>query len=193
MTNTTKKDLKWRLTKLPTPEEVLKLLNEKLITKEEAKDILFTQEEINKCDIDGTEWVGDITKCPTCQEKEDNSTVKVEDLKAEIKFLREMVDKLAENKSGGIITVVREISPFYNHWQWFHPYAVYCGTTAGTLTTSGTSGTNYLTISGDNTTYATASLSGTAGSGLVNAMYTSTNDNDQIFSALSKFSDIKTF
>ena len=189
MTNTTKKDLKWRLTKLPTPEEVLKLLNEKLITTEEARDILFNEEEINICEIDGTEWVGNITQCPTCQDKEANSKVNVAALKEEIKFLRETVEKLAANKSAGIITVVREISPFYSHHHWFAPYTTFCGTSGSTLTTTGS--TNLAYVNGTTTSYATA-LSGTTSLGAVNASYTSSS-NDPLCFPISKFSDIETF
>src|SRR5574343_272960 len=42
------KNLKWRLGKLPTSDEVLKLVNDKIITKEEAREILFNEEIIDK-------------------------------------------------------------------------------------------------------------------------------------------------
>ena len=45
------KKLNWRLSKLPTPDEVRELVKDKIITQEEAREILFkedTKEERNK-------------------------------------------------------------------------------------------------------------------------------------------------
>ena len=67
---TTKMKLNWRLSKLPTPDEVRELVKDKVITQDEAREILFSQE--------------------TEEERDKNS------LESEIKFLRELVDKLAK-------------------------------------------------------------------------------------------------
>ena len=64
------KNLKWRLTDLPTGGEIADLVAQEVITKEEAREILFS----------------------TPSDK-DNSDTKA--LKAEINFLRELVEKLA--------------------------------------------------------------------------------------------------
>lgn len=148
--------LKWRLGKLPTPDEVLKLLNEKLITKEEARDILFNQET-----------------------EED---LKTEDLKQEIKFLRELVEKLSTKTE--TVKIIREIQQPYYHWGWYQPYTVYCGT--ATVDTSG--GLLTTASSGDGSAYY---VSGSAtGGNAVNAAYTSLASNDI---SPSNFTDIKTF
>lgn len=110
------KNLKWRLGKLPTPDEVLKLVNDKLITKEEARDILFNEEEILPI------------------------TVEEENLKSEIKFLRELVEQISKNRSTVIETIKYVEKPYYNY-QWFQPYAVYCSSTNGQTYVSGTTAT----------------------------------------------------
>ena len=124
------KQLKWRLGKLPTSDEVLKLVNDKIITKEEAREILFNEEE--------------------------QMEVSEESLKSEIKFLRELVDKLSD-KSQIIETIKYIEKPYYNN-NWYQPYQVWCGSA---LTTSGSSGKAYLSVNSSsalstNTTYTSA-------------------------------------
>ena len=109
---TTKETLKWRLSKLPTSDEVIRLLNEKLITKEEAKDILFSTEK---------------------EEERDESS-----LKSEIKFLREIIEKLSNNQSTRIVEVIKEVHKPYYRYDWYQPYVYYCNAGISTLTTSGT-------------------------------------------------------
>ena len=45
--------LKWRLGKLPSPLEVSTLVNDKIITKEEAREILFKTETEEDRDTEG--------------------------------------------------------------------------------------------------------------------------------------------
>ena len=106
------KNLKWRLGKLPTPDEVLKLLNEKLITKEEARDILFSEE---KADEKSKESMGE-----------------------EIKFLKEVVEKLSNNQTSRIVEVIRDVQPIYYQRSWYGPYSGWC---SGVVTLCGTGGT----------------------------------------------------
>lgn len=91
------KKLKWRLSKLPTVDEITLLVEKKILKEEEAREILFsseTEEDIGK-----------------------------DELKSEIKFLREMVEKLSKDRNQ-IITVIKEIeTPKYN---WYKPYEVWC-------------------------------------------------------------------
>lgn len=94
------KQLKWRLGKLPTPDEVLKLVNDKLITKEEAREILFNEEEITE-------------RTP-------------ESLESEIKFLRELVEKLSKQDSTRVVEIIKEIRVPYYQYQWTAPYATWC-------------------------------------------------------------------
>jgi hypothetical protein len=102
-----KNTLKWRLGKLPTSVEVQDLVKADLITKEEAREILFnseTEEEVDK-----------------------------KSLESEIKFLRELVTKLS-NKST-IIETVRTIQPTYIAQPWYTPYVTWCSGGAGSSTT----------------------------------------------------------
>lgn len=41
------KQLKWKLGKLPSPSELVELVNAKLLTQEEAKEILFDREDVS--------------------------------------------------------------------------------------------------------------------------------------------------
>lgn len=116
------KILKWRLGKLPTPSEVQMLVNDKLITKEEARDILFNEVD----------------------EKEES----LEDLKSEVKFLRELIEKLANRSQ--IVETIKYVGKPYVHWGWYNPYQVWCG--AGDTNTAyigGGNGTMYLTANSD--------------------------------------------
>lgn len=121
------KTLKWRLGKLPTSEEVLELMKNELITKKEAKEILFSEENTEE--------------------------ISISSLKDEIKFLRELVEKLS-NKTQ-IIETIRTIEKPYIHWGWYQPYVTYCNSglisatndaTSYVMTTAGTSGTTYLSV-----------------------------------------------
>ena len=95
-----KKDLKWRLSKLPTATELRELVKDKIITQEEARQILFSED--------------------TKVEKSNK------DLESEVKFLRELVDKLSENKVTEIVKYVEGYYPRYRRWDWFQPYYNYC-------------------------------------------------------------------
>jgi len=101
---TKKEELVWRLGKLPSVEEVTTLISNKIITQEEAREILFNTR--------------------TVEERDKNS------LEAEIKFLRELVDKLSNRQQ--IIETFRTIEvqkPNYPTQPWFKPYEVWCGNT----------------------------------------------------------------
>ena len=101
--------MKWRLSALPTPSEVRELVGSDIISKEEARQILFSTEE----DRDG------------------------KSLKEEIKFLRDLVEKLSENKMSRIVEVIKEI-PAYERYPWHSPYTTW---------TDGVSGSDYFTPS----------------------------------------------
>lgn len=93
--------LKWRLGKLPTSDEVLKLVNDKVISKEEARDILFKEELENE--------------------------VSKTDLESEIKFLRELVEKLSNGNRNVIVETIKYVEKPYCQWNWYKPYAVWTG------------------------------------------------------------------
>lgn len=117
-----KKRLVWRLGKLPTPDELRELVKDKIVTHEEARDILFNLE--------------------TEEERDKNS------LEAEIKFLRELVEKLSQNQTQRIVEVIREVKVPYYKYGWYRPYDVWCtGTsTAGALLTATSGSTTLNTI-----------------------------------------------
>jgi hypothetical protein len=101
MTKTMK--LNWRLSKLPTPEEVSKLVNDKIITHDEAREILFSSEEV--------------------EERDKKS------LESEIKFLREIIERLSNDKNR-IVEVIREVEkPIYIKTPWWNDYYTWCGGT----------------------------------------------------------------
>lgn len=94
--------LKWRLSNLPTSNEIIALIANKIITQEEAREILFseeTQEDRNK-----------------------------ESLKSEIKFLRELVEQLSRNRKE-IVERIRYVEKPYYKWDWWNSYATWCTAT----------------------------------------------------------------
>ena len=96
------KILKWRLSKLPSVEDLRYLVEDKVITKEEAREVLFSQE--------------------------DEVTREKKDLESEIKFLRELVQKLSNNRSQIIVETIREIEVPYKRYRWYNPYEVWTQT-----------------------------------------------------------------
>lgn len=122
---TKKETLKWRLGKLPSPDEVLSLVKDKIITQEEAREILFSTEK---------------------EEERDEAS-----LKAEIKFLRELVDKLANKKPDRIVEVIKDVEIRYIKQPWVNPYITWCSTGGNGLITSSGSGTMFLSSTTDAT------------------------------------------
>lgn len=105
------KQLKWRLGKLPTPDDVLKLVNDKLITKEEAREILFNKE--------------------TTEERS------IKDLESEIKFLKEVIEKMGSRTQ--IIEVTKQVLPIYIEQPWYKPYYYWSsGTSSNNIQLCGT-------------------------------------------------------
>lgn len=101
------KKLSWRLSKLPTPDEVRELVKDKIITQDEARDILFSSETEEERDV--------------------------KSLETEIKFLRALVDKLANGKTQ-IIQTIEKVQVPYKKYDWYQPYLYYCN--GGTTTTA---------------------------------------------------------
>lgn len=101
-------NLKWRLGKLPTVEELLRLIENKLITQEEAKTMLFSSEK----------------------------EVDVKSLEDEIKFLRGLVEQLSKNNSSRIVEVIREVEKPWRQYPWYNPYVVWCTNTVGRAATA---------------------------------------------------------
>jgi hypothetical protein len=116
MTKNTK--LVWRLRESPTADKISLLVNTGILTKEEAREILLNQETKESRDM--------------------------ESLKFEIKFLRELVEKLSDRSQ--IVEIIKEIKVPYYRQDWWRPYEIWYQTTGniGTVDWSlqGT-GTNY--------------------------------------------------
>lgn len=153
----TKKTTKiiWRLANRPTPDEVASLFDKGLLNKDEAREILFSLE--------------------TDEERTSKS------LKEEVKFLRELIQKLSTNRTV-IVETIREVDKPWRKQDWYQPYYYYANATGGA--------TSSLTMS-----------TGTGSAGLLNASYTSTSDNQLTAggiqslnaSATDEFTAIKTF
>lgn len=135
-----KTTLKWRLSNLPSVAELRQLVEDEVITREEAREILFRSET---------------------EEDRDKKS-----LESEIKFLRDLVEKLSASRSQ-IITTIREVkTPYYIQQPWYRPYEVWCG---ATTTAAGSVG-NY--------TVSASAIDASGGEGMTSA---------------SNFSDINTF
>lgn len=124
-----KNKLVWRLGKLPSTEELRELVKDKIITQEEAREILFSSET---------------------EEDRDKKS-----LESEIKFLRELVEKLSEGRTE-IIEKIRYIEKPYHRYPWWSGYEVWCGTSINSGTITG-NGSMTLCANGTNDTYTSAS------------------------------------
>lgn len=108
------KVLKWRLSEKPTVESITQLLQTGIITKDEARQILLDETEINSKDFS--------------------------DVLEEIKLLRTLVLEVASKEPNTIIKII-ESSPIvirdYTR-PWNNPYIAYCSSAAGSTYTTGT-------------------------------------------------------
>ncbi len=98
------KKIKWRLGTLPSPEEVADLFKQSLLTKEEAREILFSEVDEKERDV--------------------------KSLESEIKFLRELVERLSKDRTKVIETIRTVQLPYYTQY-WFQPYQQWCGVSTG--------------------------------------------------------------
>lgn len=101
------KKLTWRLKSLPTTEELRDLVKDNIVTKDEARQILFSSES------------------------EDTRDKK--SLESEIQFLRELVDKLSNQQPSTIIKYIETVKPAYKTWEWYEPYKFYCTSNTDTV------------------------------------------------------------
>lgn len=122
--------IKWRLANRPTPDEVERLFKSALLTKDEAREILFSLEN-----------------------DEDRDKKSLQD---EIKFLRQIIQNLSTATT--IVKTVRDLNtPWISQQQWYQPYQVYCANLSDTqsgLAYSGLSNTAnalYTTTTGSST------------------------------------------
>lgn len=145
--------IKWRLKEQPTSESLRELVATGLLTKEEAREILFSLE--------------------------DDQARDKESLQEEIKFLRELVQKLSSDRAQ-IVKTIEYVQVPYKKYDWYQPYQVYCSSTGnGLITASGAGG-----ASGGGASYLTTS--GTSGTNTI-ASYTYSNSVDDKFTGISTF------
>jgi len=126
------KKLIWRLKEQPSTESLRGLVKDGLLTKEEAHEILFSVEEESRAGS-GVE------------------TLQVENLKAEIKFLRELVEKLSNGSHSPVVTIIKEIEvqvPTYKRYPWYVPYVTWCANDSGQYLNSGSSSSYPLGLTG---------------------------------------------
>ncbi len=98
-----KTNLIWRLKEQPTTESLQNLVKDGILSKEEARQILFS-----------------------LQTEDDRSD---ESLKSEIKFLRELIEKLSQSNTK-VIEVIKTIEVPYKRCEWYPPYQIWCETTS---------------------------------------------------------------
>ena len=116
MTNT--KSLIWRLKEQPTSESLRELVKDNILTKDEAREILFSLE---------------------IKEERD-----VESFKSEIKFLRELVEKLSNQNNSKVVEIIREIDiPHWRKYPWWEPYWTWTTTYDGNTLSQASSNANY--------------------------------------------------
>jgi hypothetical protein len=103
-----KKKIIWRLSKLPTPDEIRELVKDKIITQEEAREILLSESDIDERDK--------------------------KSLEEEIKFLRQIVEKTTSRNT--IVETIKYIEKYYYSNPWFATYTSWCSGTYTQGTTS---------------------------------------------------------
>ena len=117
--------LKWRLKEQPSTESLRELVKDGILTKDEAREILFSSET---------------------EEDRDKKS-----LESEVRFLRDLVEKLSRDRTQ-IVEVIREIRTPYYQQPWYSPYGAWCSSgTIGLSTTVGASDSLTFTTSGTNT------------------------------------------
>jgi len=126
------KKIIWRLKESPTTEKLSQLVKDGILTKDEAREILFN-----------------LT---------DESERSIESYQQEIKFLREIIDKLSSREK--IVEIVKEYHhydyPWYKpYWGWITtvPYATGVSTSVGTECVTTYNGTMASTNFSDITTF----------------------------------------
>jgi len=114
---TTNTKIVWRLNEKPTSQSLRELVKDKILSVDEAREILFSS-----------------------QTEEDRDK---KSLESEIKFLRELVEKLSQNNNTKIIEVITEVEKPWKQYPWYQPYWQYCNSQNKILDTN--SGVSYKT------------------------------------------------
>lgn len=157
--------LKWRLSALPETHEVAHLVKEGILTKEEAREILFSLE--------------------TDEDRDKKS------LQEEIKFLRELVQKLSNNQTSKIVETIRYVEKPYTKFEWYQPYYVYAYSTGNSGLTSstgyGTTNAIYTSTGGTTTGTYTLNASGAAVGSLASQATSGSASTQPDFTAIKTF------
>ena len=114
---TTKQKLVWRLKEQPTSENLRELVKDGILSKDEAREVLFSSET-----------------------EEDRDK---ESLKSEIKFLRGLIEKLATTQK--VVEIIRDYTPYWRKYPWYEPYEIWCGNSLS-ITDCDSSSSNNLAI-----------------------------------------------
>ena len=115
------KKIVWRLKEQPTTQMLEGLVLSGILAKDEAREILFNLED----------W----------EPKTSDQERSIESLESEIKFLRELVEKLSQNK-GQIVEIIREVERPWKRYPWWEPYWSWTTTVADTSTSLNTMSPN---------------------------------------------------
>lgn len=100
------KTLKWRLSERPSPDNILKLVEGGIITKEEAKGIILDEVSVDEVGLNS--------------------------VKEELALLRKLILDSTTPNNVLIKIIEKNIEPHHN-WGWTNPYTAWCST-SGTLT-----------------------------------------------------------
>lgn len=104
---TNKTKLVWRLKEQPTTESLRELVKDKILTNEEAREMLFSSEDQTQRDV--------------------------KSLEAEIKFLRQLIENLSSRPQ--VVEIIGKLNtPYYYNQPWYQPYQVWCSTAIATTT-----------------------------------------------------------
>ena len=107
------KKIVWRLASLPTAGDLRQLVDNDIISKDEAREILLNFEEVNDRDKKSFE--------------------------SEIKFLRELVEKLSSNQGGTkVVETIKYIEKPYYSYEWYKPYVTWCNSSINHICTTQT-------------------------------------------------------
>jgi len=106
----------WRLKEQPTSEQLRELVKDGILTKDEARQVLFNSVEENS-------------------EGHTSGRTK-ESLEEEIKFLRQLVEKLSNNNTYEIVKYVQQIEPVWRTRPWYASYGTWCDTSKNTVNLS---------------------------------------------------------
>lgn len=107
------KKIIWRLADKPTVASLESAVTARLLTKEEAREILFSHEDIEE-------------KKPS-----------VKGLETEIEFLRKLVEQLSHGSATRIVETIRIIAEPYRTYPFYQPYYAWCNTAQAGAVTGG--------------------------------------------------------